>query len=59
MAQMVRVCETSMSLLGEYRSSKSYFWRRKKDFLIRGDQEIIDLLKIEFNFHESVRLQNY
>ena len=56
---MVRVCETSMSLLGECRSSKSYFRRRKKDFLIRGDQEIIDLLKIEFNFHESVRLQNY
>ena len=47
--EMLRVFGTSMSLPGEYWSSKSYFWRRRKNFWIRGGQEIIDPLKIDFN----------
>ena len=40
---------TSIFLLGEYWSSKTYFWRLRKNFWIRRGQEIIDLLKIDFN----------
>ena len=45
---LLRVFETSMSLPGEYWSSKSYFWRCRNNFWIPGGQEIIDLLKIDF-----------
>ena len=46
---LLRASETSMSLLGKYWSSKWYFSRHKKKFKIPGGQEIIDLLKIDFN----------
>ena len=46
---LLRVSETSMSLPGEYWSLKSYFWRHRKNFWIQGGQEIIDLLKMDFN----------
>ena len=45
---LLTVSETSISLPGEYWSSKSFFWRRRKNFCILGWQ-IFDLLKIDFN----------
>ena len=46
---LLKVAESNMLLLSEYCNSKSYFWRRRKNFWIQGGQEIIDLLKFDFN----------
>ena len=46
---LLRISETSMSFSGKCWSSGSHFWRRRKNFSIRGVQEIIDLLKIDFS----------